>query len=340
MRGIRYRAARWLAPAVAIVTTTAVWAPSAAEQSAVPARLASQSLLLGGARAGQRLVAVGERGHILLSSDSGASWQQAAAPTRATLTAVAFADDQRGCAVGHGETIIRTQDGGVSWELVHAPPEREWPLLTVLFLDREHAIAAGAYGAFLETRDGGATWQSRRISDDDLHLNHATRAASGHLYLAAEAGALYRSDDGGTRWQSLPSPYEGSFYGALPLGGESLLVYGLRGRLFRSDDAGNSWERLDTGTEGLLGHGIVLADGTVALGGLGGATLVSGDRGRSFRRVPVEDRRGTSALLETPRGDLLSLGEGGIRALSLAAGTEAETGAATPGGAGGDGGRM
>ena len=39
-----------------------------------PARLAVRSMLLDAAVDGNRLIAVGERGHVLLSEDGGASW--------------------------------------------------------------------------------------------------------------------------------------------------------------------------------------------------------------------------------------------------------------------------
>ena len=41
--------------------------------------LAAKGLLCGLARAGKRLVAVGQRGHVLTSDDAGRTWQQAAA---------------------------------------------------------------------------------------------------------------------------------------------------------------------------------------------------------------------------------------------------------------------
>ena len=53
-----------------------------------PARLAPRSLLLDGAARGGLVVAVGERGHILLSSDAGASWRQAEVESRALLTGI------------------------------------------------------------------------------------------------------------------------------------------------------------------------------------------------------------------------------------------------------------
>ena len=79
-------------------------------------------LLLDAAQTGTRIVAVGERGRIVLSDDEGHSWRYAASPTEATLTAVHFAGDRRGWAVGHDATILLSRDGGETWDQVHAAP--------------------------------------------------------------------------------------------------------------------------------------------------------------------------------------------------------------------------
>src|SRR5205807_1877706 len=64
---------------------------------AEPARLAAQSLLIAVATAGPRLVAVGDRGIIVLSDDRGRSWTQAPdVPTQALLPGVCFQDAGRG----------------------------------------------------------------------------------------------------------------------------------------------------------------------------------------------------------------------------------------------------
>src|SRR6266446_13005 len=68
-----------------------------------PARksaLAPHVMLLGIAVAGERLVAVGERGVIIWSDDAGTTWSQAQVPVSVTLTAVAFADARQGWVVG------------------------------------------------------------------------------------------------------------------------------------------------------------------------------------------------------------------------------------------------
>src|SRR3977135_3294331 len=75
---------------------------------ALPSRLAASSPLFAIARAGTRLVAVGQRGHVLLSDDDGTSWRQAAVPVSVDLTAVHFASPQRGWAVGHDGAILHS----------------------------------------------------------------------------------------------------------------------------------------------------------------------------------------------------------------------------------------
>lgn len=311
-------AVRAAAPALLLLAISAVPALDAAEgnaESSAPARLAAQSLLLDAAERGTLWVAVGERGHILTSRDRGATWTQAGVPTRALLTGIWMHDDRLGWAVGHDETILRTEDGGVTWQLVHSAPEAERPLLDVWFADSKHGFAVGAYGAFLATADGGTVWEERHLSDDDFHLNAIGAAADGTLYIAAEAGHLYRSEDHGESWHALTAPYEGSFFGVLPLGDGALLVFGLRGKLFRSDDRGATWTSIATSTESTLMAGLDLGGGHVVLAGLAGAVLRSDDGGHSFRTAALPDRKANVALLADPSDSagVVLLGEGGVR---------------------------
>jgi photosystem II stability/assembly factor-like uncharacterized protein len=284
---------------------------------AVEARLAPRSLLLDAAIVGETLVAVGERGHVLLSADGGSRWTQSRVPTRATLTGVFFHDRSLGWAVGHDAVILRTIDGGVTWKRVHWAPEEETPLLDVWFGDAETGYAIGAYGSYYVTTDGGETWDFEPISDDDFHLNQIAAADEDRLYIAAEAGQIYRSDDLGETWTELESPYIGSFFGVLPLEGETVLLFGLRGHLFRSEDAGETWEEIETGTTGMLNAGVRLADGTIVIVGLSGVVLVSSDGGRTFELHQQADRSGIQMVVEAGDGKLLLVGEFGVRIRSL-----------------------
>ena len=284
-------------------------------EEAVEAPLAIDSLLLDGAAAGERLVVVGERGHILISTDDGVSWQQAKVPTRALLTAVHMHDEMSGWAVGHDAVILRTTDGGATWELVHHAPEEERPLLDVWFRDAHKGFAVGAYGYFLATEDGGDTWISRAVSEDDFHLNALAPAGGRRLFIAAEAGVAYRSDDGGATWRELPSPYAGSWFAVLALDGERVLLCGLRGHLFRSQDGGESWTRVSTETNATLTGAVRLPSGTILVTGLEGSLLTSRDEGRSVAHERLPAREGISTALPLADSGVLLVGEFGVRRL-------------------------
>jgi photosystem II stability/assembly factor-like uncharacterized protein len=293
-----------------------------AERPAELARLSSRSLLLDLATAGNRLVAVGDRGHILLSDDAGRTWTQTGAPTQALLTGVCFSDAQHGIAVGHDEIILASADGGRTWHRTHFRPQAQQPLLDVWCGAGGRAIAVGAYGVYMVSSDYGANWEERKLASDDIsggyHLNAIASDSSSRLYIAAEAGHLYRSDDGGNTWKSLPSPYEGSLFGVLPLQGGTVLVFGLRGNLFRSEDSGATWQRVRTGTEAMLDGATSFDGGGVAVVGLSGVVLLSRDGGSSFSLLQQDDRKGLAAVLQVQTGTLVTVGEAGAKRIGEA----------------------
>jgi len=306
------------------------------------APLVPKSLLIDLARAGPRVFAVGERGHVLYSTDEGRNWTQVQVPGSASLNAVYFTDATHGWAVGHAEMILRTSDGGDHWERVHFAPENLQPLLDVWFADQEHGLAVGAYGVVYSSTDGGAVWSqipfepaplpdAEEVPADpedmeaevdlgfEFHLNAIARGPARRLYLGAEAGRIFRSDDDGASWRELPSPYDGSFYGILPLDGDALLAFGLRGHLYRSEDGGMTWTEIPTGTIALLTSGARVDANTVVISGMAGVLLVSRDGGRSFTLTQQDNRKAISAVLPASDGELIVAGEGGVRRLPLPA---------------------
>ncbi|MDX1542052.1 MAG: hypothetical protein R3349_11685 [Geminicoccaceae bacterium] len=274
--------------------------------------LAIRSLILDVERVGERLIAVGERGHILISDD-GRSFTQVVAPVRSTLTAVAPAGGSI-LAVGHDGVILESADRGTSWTLTFSAPDEERPLLDVARLGERTVLAVGAYGWLLRSEDGGATWSGRLIDGDEPHLNGIAKGDGGALLIGAEFGLTFLSRDGGRTFERHELPYRGSFFGALRLEA-AWLVFGLGGRVFRKEDNEPGWRRIEIPGEPTLLAGLRLKDGRIVLGGLDGTLLVSGD-GRRFELLRDPDRLGITALEELDDGSLLLAGEGGLRRMS------------------------
>jgi photosystem II stability/assembly factor-like uncharacterized protein len=317
--------------------------PLALERPSLLSDKAVSAAMLAVTRAGGRLVAVGERGIVLLSDDSGRSWRQVVTPVRASLTAVTFVGEKKGWVTGHLGVILHTEDGGESWvkqfdgiqaaALVLAsaeqraaaepdPEKREdllfsarrlvadgpdKPFLDLCFLDERTGFVVGAFNLMFRTTDGGITWtpwQDRVENPMELHF-YGIQAAGGMLYIAGEQGLLLRSTDGGAHFNALDSPYEGSYFGLVSDPAGSVVVFGLRGNVYRSGDGGESWDPVETGIPVSLSAGIRLAGGELVLASQAGDLLVSDDGGRSFKRRPDGQPMPATDLAQTADGGLV-----------------------------------
>lgn len=288
------------------------------ERYALISDKAVSSLLLDISRlpASERLVAVGDRGHILYSDDSGENWTQARVPTIQMLTAVTFPSARIGFAAGHDNLILKTEDAGVNWHKVYQDIAQESPLLDIWFKDESYGIAVGAYGTVLRTRDGGKGWSDIRDqieNEEEFHFNAISSDNSGNVYLAGEAGILYRSTNAGHTWETLASPYEGSLFG-VSASADEVLIHGLRGNVFRSMDRGASWMQMNSRTEETLFGSAILGNGSSYLVGNSGSVL-AGNSGRwqtSYR----QDRMTLTALAQAPDGAIVVVGQGGIKRIN------------------------
>lgn len=309
---------------------------------------AQKSVLIDLARAGERLVAVGERGLVLLSDDHGQSWRQAAVPVSVSLSAVQFVDATHGWAVGHAGVVLASRDGGESWsvqldgvraaqiELDAAKAEQadavdqdsaeariqsaerlladgaDKPLLALEFVDAQRGLIVGAYGLALQTRDGGASWQSVVGHIDNpmgMHLYAISRQGTS-WFLAGEQGYLARSDDDGASFAQLASPYEGSFFTLQSRTDGALLVGGLKGHAFISRDAGASFQQLPVRMPVSFSDATRLADGHVVLANHAGLLLVS--QGDALRPLRKPLGKPVSSLIEAADGSLIVAGFTGL----------------------------
>jgi photosystem II stability/assembly factor-like uncharacterized protein len=273
--------------------------------------LATKSVLLDIVKApGGRLIAVGERGHVVLSDD-GESWRQAkVVPTRSTLTSV-VASGNRLWAAGHDSVIITSGDGGDTWSRQHFDPERQQPIMDIRFFDDHSGAVIGAYGLYMTTDDGGEAWEDAYVDEDnEYHLNDMVTLDGDRQIIAGEAGYSYRSFDGGESWESLVLPYQGSMWGGQVFGDGCILFFGLRGHVQETCDFGDTWTELVSGTQSSLSGATVVND-TILLVGNGGTLLTRRDRG-GFEVHTHSSGGELSAAVPLDDGRFVLVGEEGV----------------------------
>lgn len=272
-------------------------------------RLSGDSLLLDVIRLpGFGYVAVGERGHVVRSTD-GVTWKQAEiVPTRSTLTTIAMGG-HRLWAAGHDSVIITSGDQGKTWTQQFFQPDRQQPIMDLHFFDGQHGIAIGAYGLALYTSDGGKSWVDGMINEEEWHNNALLHLGDGRLLVAGEAGFTYRSFDGGEAWETIEMPYPGSMFGIVSSGGGCVIVFGLRGHGQESCDFGDTWTELDTGTESSIA-GAARVDGANIFVGNSGLVLTREDGG-TFEVRHHSSGMDFAAIVPAGDGRYLLVGEDG-----------------------------
>jgi len=302
-------------------------------------------------RQGDRYIAVGEQGRILIADQPQGPWREAsvAAQRDSTLTDVTFVADNIAVAVGHDGWILRSEDRGQTWAEAQFSTEHSDPFLGVAGPYEGTLYAYGAFGKFMVSTDLGKTWQMRPLVEEgaeeaapepvevdttaadydpfasytagasaggslaDRHLNDMARAADGSLWLVGERGLLAQSKNGGESWRVLDPIYAGSLFGIIELPGGELLAFGMRGHAFVSRDNGNQWVASDVPLPLSLFDGAVDREGNAVLVGASDAVLKSTDKGASFKLVSQKDRRGLAAVLPLDDGGWLTGGEAGIK---------------------------
>ena len=262
-------------------------------QPAIQAPLADQSLMLDVIRHDDGFVAVGSRGHVLLSED-GLQWRQAGAvPVQATLTRVTQFG-RRLWAVGHDATIISSTDAGETWFIQHFEPEAQEPLLDVLFLNPNEGFAIGAYGRFMTTSDGGINWESSRLTD------RVTSEAIDWASLASAQGDIETMPDEFQDGEDV-DPREDANLGCYEFGechlnaiiqvdSDRLVIAAERGYGFRSTDEGETWEAFRFPYTGSM-FGLLEQQDCLLAFGLRGHIQKSCDFGRNWDEIPVDSQQ-------------------------------------------------
>ncbi len=319
------------------------------DMPALPVRRPALAVLTAAALAGDTLIAVGERGIVLRSTDGGRSWQQSAhVPTSVTLTAVRFTDGGRGWAVGHLGVVLSTRDGGATWRkavdgrglakvaqasadahvaagdaraealrkeaalLVADGPDK--PLLDILAISTDHVVVVGAYNLCLETRDGGSTWTSLldRVDNPKGHHYYAIAARGDTWMLAGEQGLLQVSRDAGATFHAVPSPYAGSWFAATTPKPGTWILGGLRGNAWISHDDGEHWIRLEGSAMSSFVSAMPLSGGRSLLATQAGQVFMVGDPA-VLRPLKMPDLPPLAQVLALPGGAALAVGMGGVR---------------------------
>jgi len=299
----------------------------ALHEAALETEAALNAVMLNATYAGERMVVVGERGHILLSDDDGETWFQAKVPMRTALTAVHFISPQRGWAVGHDTAILTTADGGVTWEklldgnqanqLVLAAAQQR--LVTV------EGLLAQADASERRQLQNQRDFAEIALDEARRDLDIGPSKVLMDVWFADEkmglvvgaSGYLLRTEDGGKSWQDwsdrIDNPDLLHLYALEQNQQGTLFLLGEAGSRFRSTDQGVSWQPLELPYDGSLFGILATPDNNAVFAfGMSGVIYKSTDNGDSWTRVPSNTKSILQSGAIAADGRAVLVGLGGV----------------------------
>lgn len=278
-----------------------------AYRPAIPSPDADEALLTDLDWAGERLVAVGEAGHIIYSDDAGKTWQHAEVPVSLMLTEADFPTAEKGWVVGHEGIVLRSTDGAETWTVVLRG--EDIAALQIEAAERLVAEAEAAVEAAAEEELEDAEWalEGARFALEDARRAQEEGITHPALnvrffdvdtgYVTGAYGLLLHTGDGGETWQlhsnRLDNPSGFHLYDITRTKTGALIIAGEAGQLHRSVDDGKTWEALEAPYEGSFFGALATDDGSVLIFGLRGRIFRSVDDGDSWDYI---DAPGESTL--------------------------------------------
>lgn len=313
------------------------------DSPAIQSHKTISSLLLDVVSTGERLVAVGERGHIIYSDDNGISWMQADVPVMTTLTAVHFPDTSNGWAVGHDAVVLRTRDAGVTWE-----KQFDGFKANALVLEQAKLLKDNVQTALNQAKvaedDDLVDQLTERLDTvtyalEDAQFDFDDRSTKPLLdvwfknsqegFVVGAYGMIFKTENGGTNWQNwsghVQNPDRFHLNAITDTGANRLMIVGEMGTILRSANGGESFEKMFSPYEGSF-FGVLNMNNDkvqIAFGLRGnlartddfGSTWTLLDTGTQQSLIGGVDRRGRVAYL---------VGNGGVFAKGIDSGRKWE----------------
>lgn len=235
----------------------------------------------------ETVVAVGVRGAIVRSSDGGLTWDVADSPTLRTLLSVTAAADGTLVAVGRGGAIVYSQDGGRVWKA--SKSIRRADLSSVIYVAGGSFVAVGRDATILRSMDHGVTWELALVGSYG-HFGAVTSVPGGPLVAVGNAGMIERSIDGGATWSTIEADTSDSLRSVLFEPGGALVAVGSDGTIMRSMDGGITW---------VVVEGLAIKNFVSAVTGPGDSLIAVSDRGTILRSADGGHTWAMSAYRDT-----------------------------------------
>lgn len=242
----------------------------------------TQLSLLGVDLKGQRRIAVGQMGLVLVQEAAG-EWQKIDSGTTERLFSVSLNAKGDAVTVGSFGTVLRSADGGHSWQVIapdwtpYAEDGAQPHIYDVRVDEAGVATIAGEFGLILRNAPGSTEWQLLHKGDASLFALEFESGGVG--YAAGQSGTILRTQDDGRSWTALATGSTAILLGVHAAAGGRIVATGMRDMVI-SGDGGATWKQVkdpEVSSAWYAGVGQASAGSPVMAVGHGGQIIRIGD---------------------------------------------------------------
>ncbi len=261
---------------------------------------------------GQRVVVVSSTGAVVMSDDSGASWQRTDLPHRPSLIDVTACADGDFYALDSSRQLWHLPATSTQWGAETLDTSES--TLSVYCAPNNTVWVSASFATLLSRTDRQAPWREFSLGED-LQFTEIRFVSANEGFAAGEFGTVVTTSDAGKTWEHR-AVVPNDFYPMAMDFADSRRgwVGGLDGVVWKTEDGGQSWQRQQTVTTSPVYNIKATPDRVLAVGG--SAKLVTFGDGdwNNFEGAP-HVLTYLRALDYLPDGSLIVAGGGGTLAL-------------------------
>lgn len=157
--------------------------------------------------------AVGEKGTILITKNSGHTWTKINSPVNGHLKKVIMTDINNGYILVEKTAylkgfVLKTTDSGITWNITEFPSQfqSEIEMTGMSFVDNNNGWICGKFGLIFHTNNGGKTWEYQENARDvaaNTKLNAIFMTNLKEGWACGDKGTLLHTINGGQNWTKM-----------------------------------------------------------------------------------------------------------------------------------------
>jgi serine/threonine-protein kinase len=227
------------------------------------------------------MVAAGDSGTVLISNDSGKTWNNIDLNTRVNFHAGYAFSSGRTFIVGDSSTIIFSDNYFRSYKKLKL--SGSYSLFDINFVNNSTGFIIGNKGLILRSTDRGDTWNlidspTKEILYDFAFLNQNDG------YIVGWNGVILKTVNSGLTW-SVTAPFTNKYLRSINFEDEDSGIIVGGGVIYNTDNGGESWHPVDIKKIGGLQNVKFISDEFALAVGNKGTILFTNDSGEYWRQI-------------------------------------------------------